>query len=123
MSRKMILAWLCAALLASCSTPVEPFAGAPAARTSAAIDGAALYRRQCAICHSTGGFGATMLARRLGADKAALDQRSDLDPAYVRVVVRKGLGDMPPFTRAELPDAELEAVAQYLTTRTVGGAQ
>lgn len=85
----------------------EPATPAPSA-------GGALYQRQCGICHGAGGFGTVMLARRVGAERSVLAQRGDLSPAYVRHVVRNGIGDMPPLTRVELPDADLEAIAHYL---------
>ena len=74
-----------------------------------------LYLAQCGKCHLDGGTGAFMLSRRLGKDRALLADRSDLDPAYVRRVVRHGVGAMPWFTRVELPDSQLDAIIAYLT--------
>lgn len=76
--------------------------------------GATLYARQCGICHDQGGFGTVMLERRVGVERSVLARRSDLPPAYVRHVVRNGLRDMPPLTRVELSDADLDAITQYL---------
>ena len=77
-------------------------------------NGAHAFSRQCGICHDPGGFGAVVLARRVGAERSVLAQRTDLPPAYVRHVVRNGLRDMPPLTRVELPEPELDAIIQYL---------
>jgi mono/diheme cytochrome c family protein len=77
--------------------------------------GANLFAQKCGICHGEGKTGAQMLARRLGAERALLAERADLVAPYVRTVVRHGLAGMPPLTRVELPDTELDAIAAYLT--------
>jgi mono/diheme cytochrome c family protein len=74
-----------------------------------------LFNTHCGICHLQMGPGTIMLGRRLGPDHALLDERTDLDPDYIKHVVRNGIGGMPPQTRVDLPDAELDAVAAYLT--------
>ncbi|MBL8552484.1 MAG: cytochrome c [Hyphomonadaceae bacterium] len=107
--RLIMIAAAAAATLAFSQIACAEEAAAPAA-----ADSAALYERQCGICHDAGGFGTVMLERRVGAERSVLAQRNDLPPAYVRHVVRNGLRDMPPLTRVELPDADLEAIAQYL---------
>jgi hypothetical protein len=50
-----------------------------------------------------------------GADKAVLAERADLDPAYIRLVVRQGLVEMPPWRKTELDDAALQQIVVYLT--------
>jgi hypothetical protein len=67
------------------------------------------------MCHREGGTGTFILARRLGAAKSLLEQRTDLEPTYVRTVVRWGLVNMPRISRVELPDADLDALLAYLT--------
>lgn len=56
-----------------------------------------------------------MLTRRLGKDKAPLDERNDLDSDYVCLVVRNGIVSMPPLTRVELTDSELDLIVEFLT--------
>jgi hypothetical protein len=56
-----------------------------------------------------------MLERRLGADHALLDERLDLNGDYIKNVVREGIGSMPPQTRVDLTNTELDAVVSYLT--------
>lgn len=87
---------------------------APAAAASEAPDGKALFRQHCSMCHLEGGTGTFMLGRRLGQENALLERRTNLNADYVRVVVRNGIVSMPRFSRAELPDAELERLARYL---------
>jgi mono/diheme cytochrome c family protein len=77
--------------------------------------GEILFVAHCGICHLQMGPGTIMLGRRLGPDHALLDERLDLDAAYIKQVVRVGIGGMPPQTRVDLPDAELDSVAAYLT--------
>lgn len=78
-------------------------------------DGKAIFTRQCGICHLKGGTGTFMLARRLGEANALLEDRRNLTGPYIKRVVRYGVNSMPRFTRAELPNPELDAVAAYLT--------
>jgi len=88
--------------------------GADAADTSPSPAGQALFRRHCGPCHLQGGTGTFMLGRRLGEQNALLESRTNLDDAYVRAVVRGGIQSMPRLSRAELPDADLARIAQYL---------
>jgi mono/diheme cytochrome c family protein len=74
-----------------------------------------LFNTHCGICHLQMGPGTIMLGRRLGLGHALLNERLDLDPAYIKQVVRTGIGGMPPQTRVDLPDVELDSVAAYLT--------
>jgi mono/diheme cytochrome c family protein len=65
--------------------------GAGAAWGADVAAGRALFQAHCSKCHAEGGTGAFMLGRRLGKEKALLEDRRDLDPAYVRHVVRHGV--------------------------------
>lgn len=101
--------------------------GALAAGTSAwaadAPDGGALFTTRCGICHAKGGFGANILARRLGEGRSVLETRVDLQPAYITTAVRRGIGSMPPFSRVELTDPELQAIAGYLARPRTAAAK
>lgn len=78
-------------------------------------DGAILYQRYCAGCHDAGpAHPGTMLLKQLGREHAPLVGRPDLDPAYVRAVVRNGLIEMPPFRPTELTEAQLDAVIAHI---------
>ena len=57
----------------------------------------------------------TLEQRYHGSKPAALEQRTDLTPAYIRDVVRQGLNVMPRTRKAELTDAELNDIVAYLT--------
>ncbi len=84
------------------------------AQSAAPPSPAQIYGRECAICHAAGGTGTRMLARRMPADMAVLTDRPDLPAAYVKMVVRNGIGSMPAITRVEVTDAELDLIAAYL---------
>jgi hypothetical protein len=58
-----------------------------------------------------------MLGRRLGKERAMLEHRTDLLPELIRHVVRHGIVSMPPLTRVEVTDAELDAIIRHLTRR------
>jgi mono/diheme cytochrome c family protein len=78
--------------------------------------GRAAFTHRCAMCHREGQTGTFILARRLGKEKSLLEQRTDLQPAYIRQVVRTGLVNMPRLSRVEMPDPDLDGVIAYLTS-------
>jgi mono/diheme cytochrome c family protein len=77
--------------------------------------GRKLFNGSCVYCHGPNVWGTFTLGRRLGADHALLEQRTDLVAPYVKTVVRAGMGSMPAFRRTELSDAEVDAIVDYLT--------
>jgi mono/diheme cytochrome c family protein len=77
-------------------------------------EGEKLFRARCGYCHLAGGTGTIMLGRRLGNDRALLAQRTDLSAEYVKKITRVGINGMPPHTRIEVPDSELDLIAAYL---------
>ncbi len=79
------------------------------------VEGKALFEARCGYCHLAGGTGTLMLGRRLGKDKALLAQRTDLSVEYIKKITRVGINSMPPHTRIEVPDSELDSIAAYLT--------
>jgi mono/diheme cytochrome c family protein len=98
-------------------------AGAVGAAEAAEPSGKAVFDQWCAGCHAPLetklGFGPpagtyTLGQRYKNAKPAALEQRSDLASAYVKLMVRNGAGMMPQTRKTEISDAELEALARYL---------
>jgi len=77
--------------------------------------GKKLFHATCIYCHGEKVWGTFTLERRMGKDHALLEKRDDLVGAYVKTVIRAGLGSMPPYRRTELSDADIEAIAAYLT--------
>lgn len=76
-----------------------------------------VFAVRCIKCHGESGSGTFMLGRRLGKDKAMLERRVDLAPELIRHVVRNGIVSMPPITRVEVTDVELDAIVRYLTRK------
>lgn len=100
--------------------PYQMRAEAPSGdRTSTGRDGKALFENHCGYCHLTGGMGTNLLTKQRMAmgeppEKGMLTNRTDLTADYVKTVVRMGKNAMPPQTRVDLTDAELDSVAAYL---------
>ena len=63
----------------------------------------------------TGGGFSSGHEHRRGASDALLEKRTDLVSAFVKSVVRNGLGSMPAYCRTELTDTEVDAIVAYLT--------
>ena len=80
------------------------------------VAGKQIFDRVCAECHAPGSGhpGTQQLGWTRGATRAVLEQRLDLSPEYVAVVVRNGLVEMPAIRPTELSDAELRQVSSYL---------
>lgn len=79
------------------------------------VGGEQTFVSRCGYCHLELGTGTMMLARREGQAKALLANRTDLQGAYIRYVVRNGLRSMPAITRTEVTDRELNEIVGYLT--------
>jgi hypothetical protein len=71
------------------------------------------------MCHRENGMGTTLIARRLGQERAMLEARDDLTAQYVIIAAREGIGNMPRMSRGEVSDANLRLIAEYLA----GGAK
>jgi mono/diheme cytochrome c family protein len=87
----------------------KPTAGASTvtpAGAVAAVDGAAIYRANCAACHGADGGG------RLGPQLADRVASRYPDPAAEIVVVTGGRGGMPSFS-ARLTPEQIAAVVDY----------
>jgi (+)-pinoresinol hydroxylase len=78
------------------------------------------FQMSCSVCHGTGpGKPGTraLAAKYKGATPALLEERTDLNPAYIKQVVRQGLYVMPFFRKTELSDVDLNAIVTYLTRK------
>ena len=91
--------------------------------------GKQVYDNWCAPCHGPGlglpGFGGLPGTQQLGIRyrgtdiPAVLDQRTDLVPEFIGVIVRQGVSFMPQFRKTEISDTDLEALTAYLTRNNV----
>ena len=79
--------------------------------------GRPVFEKWCAPCHAPGPNhpGTAALEALYGdARPGALEQRTDLTDAIVRLAVRQGAFSMPFFRKTEVSDADLDVLAQYL---------
>lgn len=88
-------------------------------RLAAGRDGKALFEHHCGYCHLIGGMGTNLITKQRVAlgeppEMGLLTNRKDLTADYVRQVVRMGKNAMPPQTKVDLTDAELDSVAAWL---------
>jgi mono/diheme cytochrome c family protein len=76
------------------------------------------FQNSCVVCHGPmperPGTRA-LAAKYKGQLPAMLEDRTDLQPAYIRTIVRSGVSVMPPFRKTELTDAQLDAIVAYLS--------
>ncbi len=100
-----------APVVAAAPAPAAPAAApAPAATPVAAVNGEALYKQACTVCHAAGVAGAPKTG-----DKAAWAPRAALGVDALTASVIKGKGAMPPKGGAmSASDAEIKAAVQYL---------
>ena len=119
-----LLAVLAAAPAVAKDQPASPVRAVPGAGWAAvpipADTGEHIYQRYCFSCHGEGPDkpGTMALqAKYKGAKPARLDQRTDLTAAFVIYTVRHGVSVMPSIRPTEITDAELKAIAAYLSRK------
>jgi mono/diheme cytochrome c family protein len=80
--------------------------------------GRAVYTKWCAPCHDPGvihpGTNA-LTVKYQGVKPGVLLQWTDLQPATISYVVRHGISVMPQFRKTEISDADLGALAKFLS--------
>lgn len=118
-------------VMLSASTAFAQGAPAQAAPVGAPVEalvknGQQVYDYWCATCHGAGrGRPGTiaLTAKYKGTDRPGLlADRTDLSPAAIRLFVRNGISIMPMFRKTEVSDADLDAIAAYLTRRRAAPA-
>lgn len=80
--------------------------------------GQQVFAKWCAPCHSRGpgNPGTTALAAVYKNSKpAALEDRKDMSVPFIKQAVRNGVFVMPFFRKTEITDADLDALADYLS--------
>jgi (+)-pinoresinol hydroxylase len=83
--------------------------------------GRLVYERWCAACHDPGiehpGTNA-LTTKYKGVKSGVILEWTDLPPEFVRHIVRTGISVMPQFRKTEISDADLDALAAYLSRNT-----
>ena len=106
--------------LAADHEPYIDWTPAPVTAKPGQPPGYVQFQLACSVCHGTGPGkpGTSALAAKYkGATPALLEERTDLNPAYIKQVVRHGLYVMPFFRKTELSDTDLNAIVTYLTRK------
>lgn len=91
---------------------------APESRAELMARGEAVYEYWCNACHGPEMLkpGTAALAIKYqGALPAALTERTDMVPEFVEQIVRQGISMMPFFRPTEVSNADLDALAAFLT--------
>ena len=91
---------------------------APAAPDALLDRGEAVYQYWCNACHGPEMLKpgtAALAAKYEGSLPAALEERTDMAPVFVELMVRQGISMMPFFRPTEISDADLDALAAWLT--------
>ena len=90
------------------------------AQDDAMRKGQQVYQKWCSPCHAPGANKPGTAALEFhykGSKPPVLEERTDLTPTMVKGFVRNGVYVMPRFRKTEISDAELDAVAAYLTRK------
>jgi (+)-pinoresinol hydroxylase len=78
------------------------------------------FLNACAVCHAAEPDRPGTMSLQFkyaGRLPAALEQRTDFTPEIVTYYVRHGIAMMPSFRKTELSDAQVAAIAAYLTRK------
>jgi (+)-pinoresinol hydroxylase len=111
--RVAISAALCGLLITASASAAE--------LTGQQAEGRVVYGKWCAPCHDPGvahpGTNALTVKYR-GVKSGVLLEWTDLPAAMVKVLVRHGISVMPQFRKTEISDADLDALAAFLSRNT-----
>ena len=96
---------------------------ARAADTTLIEQGKAAFAYHCAACHGTQLISGNqqlpgtqaLTVKYNGKQPGALEQRTDLSPQLGKTFVRTGVSVLPFFRKPLVTDAELDAIAAYLS--------
>ena len=104
------------ALLLFAFSSVFAMQGAAAQDESQIERGHRVYQKWCFPCHGPGtDKPGTIALEARGVKPAALEERTNLTAPAIKTFVRRGVYFMPTFRKTEIGDADLDALAAYLT--------
>ena len=100
----------------STATTESADTAASEAKTTNLAIGKQKYDLFCSGCHNAGdGHAGTMkLIVLKGEEQSVLLDRKDLNPEYIRFIVRDGLQEMAPFRPTEINDGDLDSLIAYI---------
>jgi cytochrome c5 len=73
------------------------------------------FDAHCGVCHRQMRVGVLTSMREVSEQRSQPARRRGLDAVFIKYVVRNGIGGMPPQTRVDVTDADLEAIVAYLS--------
>lgn len=86
------------------------------AGTSQEVLGKNVFERECQVCHSPGNrFYNSLKAAYKGTEYKTVSERGNFKPEFTKHIVRSWGKRMPAFRPTEVTDAELNALAVYLS--------
>jgi mono/diheme cytochrome c family protein len=90
---------------------------AAAAADEAQIErGHQVYQKWCFPCHGPGtDKPGTIALEARGVKPGALEERTNMTAPAIKIFVRRGVLYMPTFRKTEISDADLDAMAAFLT--------
>lgn len=77
--------------------------------------GAAVFKKNCVMCHGADGTGKTKMGLKFGAADLSSNDIQALSDEAIAQTVRNGKGKMPPFGKT-LTDDEITQVVKHVRT-------
>ncbi len=95
-------------------------------RLDTKVDGKKLFSNYCGYCHLEAGMGTNLLTRKQvlrgqPPHTGLLANRTDLNAAFIKAIVRSGIGSMPRITKVDVTDSELDQIANFLSSEHLSG--
>ena len=81
----------------------------------AAVDGAAVFKAKCAMCHGPDGSASTGMGKSMGLKPLSSPEVQKMSDADLTALVTNGKGKMPGY-KDKLSDDEISAVVKYVKT-------
>jgi mono/diheme cytochrome c family protein len=85
------------------------------ASSAFAVDGAAIFKAKCAMCHGAVGSASTGMGKSMGLKPLSSPEVQKMSDADLTTLVTNGKGKMPAY-KGKLSDDEISAVVKYVKT-------
>ncbi len=85
------------------------------ARADAGVDGAAIYKSKCAMCHGPDGKGQTTMGKNLKLKDLGSAEVQKMTDAELNKLIADGKGKMPAY-KGKLDQASIDALIAHIRT-------
>ncbi len=85
------------------------------ARADAGIDGAAVYKAKCAMCHGPDGKGQTTMGKNMKLKDLGSDEVQKMTDKEMDKIIADGKGKMPAY-KGKLDQATIDALIAHIRT-------